>query len=85
MRGHPVALLLCLAFILGFAAAGLGQDGPANKAARIRILDFRLETEVAGSEAPKGKVFLTLRTEWENIHPKQKVKKSDRAFALLRG
>jgi hypothetical protein len=77
MRGHMVALLLCLVFILGFAALGPGQDSPSNKAARIRILDFRLETELAGSEAPKGKVYLVLRTEWENIHPKQKVKKSD--------
>ncbi len=76
MRRNAVIIISCLAILFGFAAAEKGQDSPANKAARIRIINFRLETELAGREAPKGKAYLVLQTEWENIHPKQKVEKS---------
>jgi hypothetical protein len=77
MRRNAVIIVSCLALFLGFAAAEMGQDHPANKAARIRIIKSSLETGLAGRDAPEGKAYLVLQTEWENIHPKQKVKKSD--------
>ncbi len=77
MRRNLVAFLSCLALFHGFFAAGMGQENFSNKAARIRIIKSVLETELAGREAPEGKAYLVLQTEWENIHPKQKVKKSD--------
>jgi len=33
------------------------------------------QTEAAGQKASSGQTFLVLETEWENIHPKQKVDK----------
>jgi hypothetical protein len=77
MHKNAVAFISCLVLLFGSAAAEASQASPANKAARIRIVKFSLEAELAGSEAPEGKAYLVLQTEWENIHPKQKVKKSD--------
>jgi hypothetical protein len=77
MHRNVVVFISCLVLLLGFVAAETSQEGPANKAARIRIIKSNLETELAGREAPEGKTYLVLETEWENIHPKQKVKKSD--------
>ncbi len=67
-------------FIFGFAlgAWGLVQEkAAANKAASVKIIQSSLEEEIAGQKAPPGKSYLLLETEWQNIHPKQKVKKSD--------
>lgn len=77
MNKRVAFILSCVAILLGPIAAVTSQDGPASKAARIRIIKSSLETELAGREAPEGKAYLVLQTEWENIHPKQKVKKSD--------
>jgi hypothetical protein len=77
MHRNVAVFISSLVLLLGFVAAETSQDGPANKAARIRIIKSSLETELAGREAPEGKTYLVLETEWENIHPKQKVKKSD--------
>jgi len=77
MNKRVAIILSCVGLLLGFVAAATSQVGPANKAARIRIIKSSLETELAGREAPEGKAYLVLQTEWENIHPKQKVKKSD--------
>jgi hypothetical protein len=69
-----------LIFFLGFSLGTWGliqEEASANKAAKIRIIKSSHETELAGREAPEGKVYLVLQTEWENILPKQKVKKSD--------
>ncbi|MGB7295499.1 MAG: hypothetical protein WBC70_07905 [Candidatus Aminicenantales bacterium] len=77
MHRNAIAIISCLVLLLGFAPAANSQVKPANKAARIRIIRSSVEPELAGREAPGGKAYLVLETEWENIHPKQKVKKSD--------
>ncbi|MFZ2053834.1 MAG: hypothetical protein WAU81_06515 [Candidatus Aminicenantales bacterium] len=77
MNKRVAIILSYVGLLLGFVAAATSQVGPANKATRIRIIKSSLETELAGREAPEGKAYLVLQTEWENIHPKQKVKKSD--------
>jgi hypothetical protein len=57
---------------------GLAQEETAaNKAAKASLIQFSLNSELAGQKAPHGKIYVLLQTEWENIHPKQKVKKSD--------
>ena len=48
----------------------------SNKAARIKLKTSTFETEVGGHTVSAGKIFLVLETEWENIHPKQKIEKS---------
>lgn len=48
----------------------------ANTAARVTILNSSLEKEVNGQKASPHRVFLVLETQWENIHPKQKIEKS---------
>jgi hypothetical protein len=50
-------------------------ENEANKAARIRIAGSVFEKEIAGRKAPEGKIFVVLDTQWENIHPKQKIDK----------
>ena len=50
-------------------------DSAANKAARIKILDTAIVEELESQKAPVGKIFVVCETEWENIHPKQKVEK----------
>ena len=42
---------------------------------RIEILGSTFDAELAGRTAPAGKIFVVCETEWENIHPKQKVEK----------
>jgi len=76
MNKRVAIILSCVSLLLGFVAAATSQVGPANKATRIRIIKSSLETELAGRETPEGKIYLVLETEWENIHPKQKVEKS---------
>lgn len=54
----------------------LAQTGGAsNKAAQIKMLDSTFTKELEGQKAPEGKIFVVCETEWENIHPKQKVEK----------
>lgn len=47
----------------------------ANKAVSIKIVKSTFKPEVADLHAPQGWIFLILETQWENIHPKQKVEK----------
>lgn len=51
------------------------QEQASNKAARIKIIKSTFEQEVSGEQGAGGWVFLILETQWENIHPKQKVEK----------
>jgi len=70
--------LSILFFLLSLCTLGLSpQETAANKAAKANLIQFFMNTELAGQKAPQGKLFVLLQTEWENIHPKQKVKKSD--------
>src|SRR4030042_4288768 len=67
-------------FVLGFSLGTWGliqEETAANKAAKTHLIQFSMDTELAGQKAPQGKIYVLLQTEWENIHPKQKVKKSD--------
>jgi len=47
----------------------------SNKAASIKIVKTTFKPEVADFTAPQSWNFLILETEWENIHPKQKMSK----------
>jgi hypothetical protein len=52
------------------------QDEKAsNKAVSVQIIKTATAREVSGEQASKDRIFLILETEWENIHPKQKVDK----------
>ena len=67
-------------FLFGFTLVTWGliqEETAANKAAKANLIQFSMNTELAGQKAPQGKIYVLLQTEWENIHPKQKVKKSD--------
>ena len=68
--------ILVLVFSLGTWGL-IQEETTANKAAKASLIKFSLDTELAGQKAPQGKIYVLLQTEWENIHPKQKVKKSD--------
>jgi hypothetical protein len=68
--------ILILVFSLGTWGL-IQEETAANKAAKANLIQFFMNTELAGQKAPQGKLFVLLQTEWENIHPKQKVKKSD--------
>lgn len=51
------------------------KENEMNRAARISIVKSSFKKEMAGKQVPEGKMFFILETEWENIHPKQKVEK----------
>ena len=76
--------VLCLAvlsaFIFSLAPAyqetASVTEQTANKAAKVTVIESGFEKEVASSAAPAGKSFFVLETEWKNIHPKQKITKS---------
>lgn len=51
------------------------KDPKANKAVRITIKSSSFHTELVEEPAPIQKTFLLLTTQWENIHPKQKIEK----------
>src|SRR4030066_886205 len=72
--------IFLIAFLFGLSLCTLGfsqEETAANKAAKASLIKFSLDTELAGQKAPQGKIYVLLQTEWENIHPKQKVKKSN--------
>jgi hypothetical protein len=69
--------IVMLATSVGFAGQQDRKETSANTAASVKIVKSDLETELADQKAPAGKAYLVLETEWQNIHPKQKVKKSD--------
>lgn len=81
--------LICIVLSFGFFApagaenrftrdiiARAAEDLSSNKSARIRIIRSGFEPEAAGHTAPPGQAFLVIETDWENIHPKQKVDKA---------
>jgi hypothetical protein len=53
------------------------QEQTSNEAASVTIIRTQMEDEIASVEAAAGKTFVVVETEWKNIHPKQKVAKSD--------
>jgi len=72
--------ILLFSFLLGLSLGAWGiaqEESNSNKAARINLVQFFRLAEISGQKAPQGKIYVLLETEWENIHPKQKVKKSD--------
>ena len=77
MNKRVAITLSYVGLVLCFAAAAVTQDSSTNKATKASLTKFSLDAELAGQAAPQGKVYVLLQTEWENIHPKQKVKKSD--------
>jgi hypothetical protein len=52
------------------------MEQTANKAAKVIVTGSGFEKEVSSQAAPAGKSFFVLETEWTNIHPKQKIEKS---------
>jgi len=73
-------IVFLFVFLFGFTLGTWGliqEETAANKAAKASLIKFSLDAELAGQKAPQGKIYVLLQTEWENIHPKQKVKKSD--------
>jgi hypothetical protein len=77
MKRHAAIILACISLLLGLAVADDARDSSANKAAKAKLIRFSQASQVAGRRAPRGKIYVLLQTEWENIHPKQKVKKRD--------
>ncbi len=77
----PFRRLLALFFFLTFfvycaAHVSAGQEEKAsNKAVSIKIIKSTTARELSGEPANDGRIFLILETEWENIHPKQKIDK----------
>lgn len=65
-------IFLIFAFTLLNASA---KDPHANKAVKINIKSSSLHSELEGQQAQSQKVFLVFNTQWENIHPKQKIEK----------
>jgi hypothetical protein len=58
-----------------FSPATANQEKDSNKAVSIKILKISSVSEISGKQAGKDHAFFILETEWENIHPKQKVEK----------
>jgi hypothetical protein len=70
--------IFCSFFFLVYCVSdGLAGDEEktSNKAVSAKILKRSTQNEVSGEQAGKGHIFVILETEWENIHPKQKVDK----------
>lgn len=78
-RNLTVAFLSFLTFIfcvsLSWAQGDVVQEKTENKAVKVAIIKTSVAQEVTGQQAPAGKAYFLLETEWENIHPKQKVEK----------
>jgi len=51
------------------------KDSNANKAVRITIKSSSFLSELKEEPAPLKQTYLLLTTQWENIHPKQKIEK----------
>jgi hypothetical protein len=69
-----VSILLVLVFSQPVHAFTQAEKA-SNKAAQIKILACSFEKELPDRKAPSGKIFVVCETEWQNIHPKQKVGK----------
>lgn len=59
-----------------YQESATASEQTANKAAKVTVTGSGLEKEMASQAAPSGKAFFVLDTEWTNIHPKQKIEKS---------
>lgn len=68
-------IFLFVFLVWSFGTAGRRDEKAPNKAVSIKIIKSAAEPEISGKKAGKGRIFLILETEWENIHPKQKVSK----------
>ncbi|MCX6567683.1 MAG: hypothetical protein NT147_01350, partial [Candidatus Aminicenantes bacterium] len=75
-----IFLVLPAALVFSYAAAAQESasltEQTANKAAKVTVTGSGFEKAVAVPAAPPGKAFFILETEWKNIHPKQKIAKS---------
>jgi hypothetical protein len=77
-RAHPFLTALACLFLSAGSNTGYifaQTDHAANEAAQIKILSAKFEKVLGGKKAPSGKIFVVCETEWENVHPKQKVDK----------
>jgi hypothetical protein len=77
MKKRSAIILSCAGLLVCLNLAPGNQDSSANKAAKVNLIRFSMGPELSGQKAPQGKAYALLETEWENIHSKQKVKKSD--------
>jgi hypothetical protein len=68
-------ILLFFMLIWPFCISVESAEKASNKAVSVKILESASTQEVSGEKVSKGQVFIVLETEWENIHPKQKVEK----------
>jgi hypothetical protein len=68
-------IFLFFFLILSFCISAASAEKASNKAVSVKILGSTSTQELSGEKASKGRVFIVLETEWENIHPKQKVEK----------
>ncbi len=70
---------LFFSFVSLFSCAAYVSDGQdekaANKAVSVKIIKTDTARELSGEKASSDRIFFMLETEWENIHPKQKVEK----------
>jgi hypothetical protein len=62
--------------VSGDQAGAAVAERSANKAAKVEVVTSGFEKEVAAAAAPSGQSFFVLETQWTNIHPKQKIEKS---------
>ena len=61
--------------LMAFSLASANQEKDSNKAVSVKILKISSVSEISGEQAGEDHAFFVLETEWENIHPKQKVEK----------
>lgn len=76
---NQVIVIIFVLFLLMIFCNAINNDilseKSQNKAVQVEITKKTLVNELTGIYAPEGKVFFVLKTQWENIHPKQKVEK----------
>jgi hypothetical protein len=73
---HFIIFFFIFIFLLiTLSPATANQEKDSNKAVSIKILKISSVSEISGEQAGEDHVFFILETEWENIHPKQKVEK----------
>jgi hypothetical protein len=62
--------------LLSLDTSTLNAEIATNKAVAVKIIESLTVEELSGEKAAPGKVFLIIKTEWENVHPKQKIEKA---------
>jgi hypothetical protein len=70
-----IFFFLSFFLLMIFSPTIANQEKDSNKAVSIKILKISSVSEISGEQAGKDHAFFILETEWENIHPKQKVEK----------